>query len=98
MAWNKPEIIFATKNYIQTYNFPQGVITNFIHLLHQKALDLTKTGIGTYIDPRKEAGELNKVSKEDLIKVVKIFDEEYLLYKSMNIDIAFIRGLLLIIM
>ena len=83
----------AKQNYIQAYNFPQGVITKLYSSIASKSPGLlTKTGIGTYIDPRKEAGKLNKVSREDLIKVVKIFDEEYLLYKSMNIDIAFIRG------
>ena len=81
---NKPKLYsLAKQNYIQAYNFPQGVITKLYSSIASKSPGLlTKTGIGTYIDPRKEAGKLNKVSREDLIKVVKIFDEEYLLYKK----------------
>ena len=53
---------------------------------------MSKTGLGTYIDPRLGGGKVNSISKDNLIKVVDFEDEEWLLYKTFPINVALIRG------
>lgn len=55
---------------------------------------LSKVGIGTFVDPRVEGGKMNERTKSlpDLIDVVNIKGEEYLLYNSIPLDVVIIRG------
>ena len=57
-----------------------------------KARTYYKVGLGTYIDPRIEGGKMNSKTTKDLIKVIEIDGEEYLLYPSFHVDVALIRG------
>ena len=45
-----------------------------------------------YNYPRQQGGKLNEVTKEDLIKLVEFDNKEYLYYKAIAPDIAFIRA------
>lgn len=78
---------------IEGYNFPQGTLSQlFRDIAAHKPGTITHVGLGTFADPRLEGGKLNKITTEDLVKVIEIEGEEKLLYKSQKIDIAFIRG------
>jgi len=83
----------ALKNKIKAYNFPQGVLA---HLMRATASGdkglLKKTGLNTFVDPRLEGGKVNKITKKDIVEVVKIKNEEYLYYHTHPVDVAFIRG------
>ncbi|MGQ7110291.1 CoA-transferase, partial [Escherichia sp. TWPC-MK] len=57
---------------------------------HQR--NLRNIGVGTFVDPRQQGGKLNEVTKEDLIKLVEFDNKEYLYYKAIAPDIAFIRA------
>lgn len=83
----------ADRNEIEAYCFPMGVMTKLAcaAAAGQPGV-LTKTGIGTYMDPRKTGGKLNPKTTEDLIKVMDIDGEEYLFYKTVRPDVALIRG------
>ena len=89
-----PKLVdLAKNNFIEAYNIPQGVIARLFSSIASKSPGLiTKTGLGTYIDPRNGGGKLNEITKDDLIDLIQIGGEEYLLYKSQKIDIGFIRG------
>ena len=81
------------ENKIIGYNLPQGVIVDLFHeAVKGMPGHITKLGLKTFVDPRIEGGKLNAKTTEDIVKVVNIDDEEYLMYKTPNIDVAIIRG------
>jgi propionate CoA-transferase len=91
---NAPKMVqLALDNKIKGYNLPQGVLG---HLMRATASGkpgiVTHIGLNTYVDPRLEGGKLNDITTEDLVEVIEIGGKEYLFYKTMPIDVAFIRG------
>ncbi len=80
----------AEQNKIIAYNYPQGVLTQTLRRRSPPARIISDIGIGTFVDPRQQGGKLNEVTKEDLIKLVEFDNKEYLYYKAIAPDIAFI--------
>ena len=75
------------------YNLPQGVIAQLWREIagHRPGL-ITKTGIGTFVDPRIEGGKMNKITTQDVVKVIDFAGEEWLFYPSFPVHVAIIRG------
>ncbi|SHK80761.1 acetate CoA-transferase [Pseudonocardia thermophila] len=77
----------------EAYNLPQGVLAQ---LLRETAAGrpglFTRTGLGTFCDPRIDGGRLNDRTTEQLVRVVEIDGEEYLHYRTPRFDVGFIRG------
>ena len=98
--WMGAHVGFAPKiwklikeNKIEAYFIPQGVIVNLWREIASKRPGLiTKVGLGTFVDPRIEGGKINSCTTEDVFKILEIEGEEYILYKSFPVDVAFIRG------
>ncbi|MEL7568176.1 MAG: CoA-transferase [Dehalobacterium sp.] len=83
------------ENKIEAYNFPQGIMATMArNIAARRPGIISKSGIGTYVDPRLEGGKMNSRTREceDLIQVVQLEDEEWLYYKLPKIDVAIIRG------
>ena len=83
-------------NTIFAYNFPQGVLSHlFRDIAGHKPGHLTYVGLGTFVDPRIDGGKLNELTKTkgaDLIRLIDIDGKECLVYKTMPIDVAILRG------
>ena len=81
------------KNQMETYCLPQGVL---VSLWRECAAGrpglITKTGLGTFVDPRLEGGRMNACSKKEVVKLLNLDGEEYLFYPAFQCDIALLRG------
>lgn len=83
----------VVENKIEAYNLPLGTISHLFRAsAGRKPGIITKIGLKTFLDPRCEGGNLNECSKDKLIEVMNIDNEEYLFYKAPKPTVALLRG------
>ncbi|WP_028391985.1 acyl CoA:acetate/3-ketoacid CoA transferase [Bacillus cihuensis] len=83
------------ENKIDCYCWPQGQLTHLLRAMANKLPgQISPVGLGTFVDPRVEGGKFNErtKAKEDLVQMITISNEEFLLYPSIPFDYVFIRG------
>lgn len=93
--WNMVPKIgeMASRNEIEAYNLPQGMLCCLYREIAAKREGLiSHVGLNTFVDPRIEGGKLNAKTTEDLVELITIREKERLFYKTFPINIAFIRG------
>lgn len=92
-ANNSRMMDLTNENKVAAYNFPQGVIAHMFRAAAAgKPGEITRIGLNTFCDPRLQGGRLNDAASENLVELVDILGEEFLLYKVPKLDIGLIRG------
>lgn len=83
----------AVDGAFEAYNLPQGVMSRMCREMaaHSPGI-FTHVGLNTFADPRVEGCKINSRTTEDIVEVVEIAGREYLHYKPIPMDVAFIRG------
>jgi len=91
---NSPAISdLALADKIEGYTLPQGALSQLMReMAAGRAGLLTKTGLHTFVDPRREGGRQSPSAREDLVELVEFRGEEYLFYKPYHVDVCFLRG------
>ncbi len=82
------------RNEIAAYNVPSGIMFD----MHREAAAkrpgvLTKVGLDTFVDPRREGCAMNAAAAaRPIVKVVQFEGEEWLYFPAINPDVAIIRA------
>lgn len=92
-TWSVHMQELAQEEKIEAYVLPQGTMIQMVReIAAGRPGVVTKTGLGTFVDPRVEGGAMNTCSHEALTELVTLCGEEYLLYKSFPVDVSIIRA------
>jgi propionate CoA-transferase len=80
-------------NQVAAYNIPSGILFD----MHREAAAkrpgvLTKVGLDTFVDPRREGCAMNAAASEPVVKLTEFDGEEWLYFRAITPDVAIIRA------
>ncbi|AKA48669.1 CoA-transferase [uncultured archaeon] len=81
---------------LETYSFSIGTVVGwFREVAAGRPGIMTKTGLGTYLDPREDKGAMNDKARKAsrcYSQLVTVNGEEFLLYRAPKPDVSLVRG------
>jgi propionate CoA-transferase len=81
----------AAANRVEAYSLPVGVIKRlFRDIADGLPGHLSRSGLGTFTDPRNGGGRLNRRTREQLVRLVHPAGDEALLFRGFTIQAALI--------
>jgi propionate CoA-transferase len=83
----------AAQDRIEAYTFPQGVLSQLMRDMAAGRPGLiTKTGLHSFVDPRQQGARQSPRTPPAFVEVIELAGEEYLFFKPIPVDVAFLRG------
>ena len=83
----------AAEDKIEAYTLPQGVLSQLMRdMAAGRPGLLTKTGLHTFVDPRQQGARQSPRTPPDFVEVVQLAGEEWLFFKPVPVNVAFLRG------
>ncbi len=83
----------AAENKIEAYTLPQGVLSQLMRdMAGGRPGLITKTGLHTFVDPRQQGARQSPCTPLDFVEVVNLAGEEWLFFKPVPVNVAFLRG------
>lgn len=86
----------VSKDLVEAYTWPIGIVARWLRDVGAGSPGtISRVGLGTFIDPRQDGGNLNGLAKERRtaeVEVVEIGGREYLLYKAPKPNAALVRA------
>jgi propionate CoA-transferase len=91
---NSPKISdMAIADRIEGYTLPQGALSQLMREMAAGRPGLmTRTGLHTFVDPRHGGGRQSRSAPEGVVELIEFRGEEYLFFKSLHVDVCFLRG------
>ncbi len=83
----------ALADRIEAYTLPQGTLSQLMRdMAAGRPGLLTTTGLHSFVDPRHGGGRQSASARDDLVELVTLGGEDYLLYRALPVDVAVIRA------
>lgn len=91
---DSPRLVkLAAEDKIEAYTFPQGVLSQLMRdMAAGRPGLLSKTGLHAFVDPRQQGSRQSPRTPPDFVEVVTLAGEEWLLFKPLPVNVAFLRG------
>lgn len=91
---DSPRLVrLAAEDKIEAYTLPQGVLSQLMREMAAGRPGLvTKTGLHTFVDPRQQGARQSPCTPPGFVEVISLAGEEWLLFKPIPLDVAFLRG------
>jgi propionate CoA-transferase len=81
----------AMSDRIEAYSLPVGIINRlFRDIAAGVSGHLSRSGIGTFTDPRNGGGKLNRSTREEMVRLVHSAGEEALLFSTFPVNVALV--------